>query len=356
MNKKKKILLVTFSNISDHQDKVVVLYEEMRKKGYNVFLLLPEKIDVECEKSNRTWFMQCPDRPGIAKGTFNIKHLFLIIRKVKKGNFDYILFETLHLWNLPLMLSSGKNTEVFQMIHDVIPHGGDRTAKQVELMNRTVCKWADKIIICNNKYKTELCKRYKISSNKVKCIELWERYPEFQEAKKSGYMLFFGRLNPYKGANNLLKIVELCLEIKFDIIGKSDPQVTEIIKELKKFPNVTVDERYVSDNEIKSIFQKCEWVILPYNSATQSGVVVESYKHSKPVISFDVGAISEQVEDGKTGFLVASGDIATFAEKIQKANATSQERYNQYCKSAYGYGYEKFSPQKAAEKLSSLFK
>ena len=84
--------------------------------------------------------------------------------------------------------------------------------------------------------------------------------------------------------------------------------------------------------------------------------MVESYKHSKPVISFDVGAISEQVEDGKTGFLVASGDIATFAEKIQKANATSQERYNQYCKSAYGYGYEKFSPQKAAEKLSSLFK
>ena len=68
----RKILLSTFSNISDHQDKVVVLYEEMKMAGYNVYLMLPKKIDVECEKSDRTWFVDCPNRPGIAKGTFNI--------------------------------------------------------------------------------------------------------------------------------------------------------------------------------------------------------------------------------------------------------------------------------------------
>ena len=43
---KKKILLSTFSNISDHQDKVIVLYEEMKATGYDVYLMLPEKMSL----------------------------------------------------------------------------------------------------------------------------------------------------------------------------------------------------------------------------------------------------------------------------------------------------------------------
>ena len=353
MEKNKKILLATFSNISDHQDKVVVLYEEMKKAGYNVYLMLPNTVEVECEKNDQTWFVKCPNRPGITKGTFNIYNLLSMLNKIRKEKFDYIFFETLHVWNLPVMLWRRK-TKVLQMIHDVIPHGGDRTAKQVEIMNKTVCKLANKIIICNKKYKKELYDRYKIHSDKVECVELWERYPGFIQSKKNGRMLFFGRLNPYKGADNLLKIVRQCPGIHFDIVGKADPQVADIIEELDKFSNVTVDERYIADNEIDQVFERCEWVILPYNSATQSGVVVEAYKHSKPIVSFDVGAISEQVENGKTGFLVDAGNISMFVEKIIEANNVSEDDYEQYCKNAYNFGFERFSPLKAMEKITKL--
>ena len=174
----RKILLSTFSNISDHQDKVVVLYEEMKMAGYNVYLMLPKKIDVECEKSDRTWFVDCPNRPGIAKGTFNIRKLLSVLSKVKEAKFDYIFFETLHVWNLPVMVFAEKKTQVLQMIHDVIPHGGDRTAKQVDLMNKAVGRLADKIFICNIKYKDALCKRYSVDPNKVVSMNLWERFPE----------------------------------------------------------------------------------------------------------------------------------------------------------------------------------
>lgn len=350
----KKILLTTLSNISDHQDKVVVLYEEMKKAGLDVYLMLPEKIDVDCEKSNRTWFIKCPDRPGIARGTFNIKNLLSMINRVKKEHFDYIVFETLHIWNLPLMIISGKRTKKYQMIHDVIPHGGDKTAKQVDLMNKVVCKLADKILICNNKYKKDLCQKYKISSNRVVSVGLWERYPPYRTTNNVGIMLFFGRLNPYKGADNLLKIVKKSPESRFEIVGKADSQVAEIIEELKTLPNVSVDERYIADSEIADIFYNCGWVVLPYNSATQSGVVVEAYKHSKPVISFDVGAISEQVEDGKTGYLIKHGDIDGFVKKISEVNNITNDNYESFCKDAYQYGFNKFSPQKVANKIIEL--
>lgn len=58
---------------------------------------------------------------------------------------------------------------------------------------------------------------------------------------------------------------------------------------------------YVSDEEMKNYFVNCDWVILPYNSASQSGVIIDAYKYSRPVISFEVGAIVEQIIDGKSG-------------------------------------------------------
>ena len=345
---KKKILLSTFSNISDHQDKVVVLYEEMMALGYDVYLMLPKSIDVECEISDRTWFVDCPNRPGIAKGTFNIKNLSIILSKVRKAKFDFIFFESLHVWNLPIMVFLGKKAKVFQMIHDVIPHGGDRTAKQVDLMNRAVCKLADKIIICNSKYQGDLCKRYHVDFEKVITMNLWERFPLYKEPKRNGRMLFFGRLNPYKGADNLLKIVEQCPEVHFDVVGKADSLVADIIEKLKGFKNVSIDERFIKDDEIADAFYNSEWVILPYNSATQSGVVVESYKNSKPVISFDVGAISEQVENEKTGFLIKPKDIEGFSRTIKEVLAFSNSQYKQFCENAYAYGFNKFSPHQAA--------
>lgn len=54
-------------------------------------------------------------------------------------------------------------------------------------------------------------------------------------------------------------------------------------------------------------FHGSDWSILPYTSATQSGVIVDSYRLSRPVIAFNVGAISEQIEGGVTGFLIEAG-------------------------------------------------
>ena len=351
MAKLKKILVVTFSNISDHQDKVSVLYEELLEMGFDVYIVLPQNVDIECEKSDRTWFVKCPDRPGVTKGTFNFINLGLVIRKIIKGKFDIIFFETLHVWNLPIMLLIGKKTKIFQMIHDVIPHKGDKGEKLVDLMNRTVIKLANEIIICNKKYKESLCERYSANPNKVRCIELWERFPAYKETRRKGHMLFFGRLNPYKGADNLLEIVKQCPGIQFDVVGKADSQVLNIINELKQYPNVTVNEGYIADDEIVNVFDACDWCILPYNSATQSGVVVEAYKNSKPVICFDVGAISEQVQNGATGFLIASGDVKAFANKINEVSKISDDDFIAYCKRGYEYGYQQFSAKKAAEKI-----
>ena len=348
-----KILLVTFSDNADHQDTVFGLYEQMYGGEHDIYLLAIKTPKVSLSHSDHTWLVDCPKRPGIEKKTFDLPTLFSIVRKVQKGHFDVIFFESLHTWNLPIMLFSGK-AHTYQEIHDVIPHKGDKQVKMVELMNKVVTKLADTIVLANKSYIPYLQDHYHLPSSRITYLELWRRYPSYTEPQYSGKILFFGRINPYKGADNLLLLTDLCPEIKFEIVGRVDEQMQSLAEQLRAKPNVTLNDSYVTDTQMRDAFIRCDWVILPYNSATQSGVIIDSYKYSRPVIAFDVGAISEQVAAGCSGYLVEAGNITKFAETLRTAVAMDKEAYHTITQNAYKYGSLKYAVSGAVPRFLQM--
>lgn len=350
----KKLLLVTFSDNADHQDTLFGMYEEMKnQEDWDTYLLCIKTPKVKLEESDHTWLVDCPERPGVTRKTFNLSALFSIIHRIRKENFDVLYFESLHIWNLPILMMSGK-AKTYQVIHEVIPHEGDRQVKQVDVMNKAVVRFADMIVLRNRTYIQEMIKRYDISSDRVKYLELWRRYPGYTEPVHGGRALFFGRINPYKGADNLLEIVRDCSDIKFDVIGRVDPQMRDIVEQLKNEKNVRLNNSYVTDEEMGEAFINCDWVIVPYNSASQSGVIIDAYKYSRPVIAFDVGAISEQVKEAKSGYLVETGDNRAFAGKLKQAMKMSVDDYDAMCQYAYQYGCKKYASGAAVERFLKL--
>lgn len=351
---KKKILLVSFSDNADHQDTIFGLYEALEDEGkQDVYLLAIKTPKVALRRSSHTWLVDCPERPGITKKTFNIFLLSSLIKKIRKEKFDVIYFESLHVWNLPIMMFSGSAC-TYQVIHEVIPHEGDKQVKMVDLMNKAVVKLSDHIVLRNKKYIDELIKRYGIEKDRVHFLELWRRFPKFTEPRYTKRVLFFGRINPYKGVDNLLEIAKLCPKIHFDVIGRVDPQMQSIVDELKKLPNVFLNNNYVSDDEMKEAFINADWVILPYNSASQSGVIIDAYKYSRPVIAFDVGAISEQIDALKSGYLVKVGNNKNFADKLKEVINISTEEYNAMSGYAYQYGSKKYAASGAVWRFVML--
>lgn len=348
-----KVLLITFSDNADHQDTLFGIYEQLITI-YDTYLLAIKTPKVPLKKSNKTWLVDCPKQPGIGKGTFNFGQLISIISKIRKEKFDIIYFESLHVWNVAIMLALRKRVRIYHVVHEVIPHEGDRHVNGVEFMNKVICKVADVIILRNQKYVSELINRYKVDSTRVKCLELWRRYPDFIEPIHSGRILFFGRINPYKGANNLLKIVRLCSNVRFDVIGSVSPQMKIIVDELAKEKNVHINNNYVSDNEMKESFINCDWVIVPYNSASQSGIIIDAYKYSRPVIAFNVGAIAEQVDNGVSGYLISDGNILEFANKINEVSKMDIKEHRQMCKQAHEYGVGKYDTKGALPRFVSL--
>lgn len=350
----RKVLLVTFSDNADHQDTLFGMYEEMRKQSdWDAYLLCIKTPKVELQQSDHTWLVDCPERPGVTKKTFNLPLLLSIIHRVRREHFDAVYFESLHTWNLPIMMMSGK-AKTYQVIHEVIPHEGDSQVKMVDLMNKAVVKFADTIVLRNKTYIQDLIDRYGIGAERVKYLELWRRYPSYTKPIHNGRALFFGRINPYKGADNLVEIVRLCPDIQFDVIGRVDPQMQDVVDQLAKEKNVKLNNDYVTDAEMREAFINCDWAIVPYNSASQSGIIIDAYKYSRPVIAFAVGAIPEQVDDGKSGYLVEAGNNKKFAEMLREVIQMSAEQYDAMSREAYQYGSKKYATGGAVERFVGL--
>ena len=348
-----KILLVTFSENADHQDTLFGMYEQLAPE-YDVTLLTVKHPKVPLERSARTWLMDCPPRPGVCAKTFDLLQLARIVRRVRRERFDAVYFESLHVWNLPIMLAVKRHAHTYQVVHEVIPHEGDTQEKGVDFMNRVVCRLADTVVLRNRKYQSAMSERYGIAPERVKVLELWRRYPAFSEPVCSGKILFFGRINPYKGAYALKEIAQTCPELHFEVIGRVDAQMRHAAEALRSLPNVRLTDSYVSDDAMREAFQSCDWVILPYASASQSGVIIDAYKYARPVIAFDVGAVGEQVDDGRSGFLVPAGDTAQFAETLRAAASMPESDYRAMCGYAYRYGTEKYAASGAAARFLDL--
>ena len=95
-------------------------------------------------------------------------------------------------------------------------------------------------------------------------------------------------------------------------------------------------------------------MIVPYNSASQSGIIIDAYKFSRPVIAFDVGAIVEQIDEGKSGFIVPSGDNHAFAKVLRQAVSMDKQKYHDMCSSAYEFGSKKYAASGSAERFIDL--
>ena len=79
----------------------------------------------------------------------------------------------------------------------------------------------------------------------------------------------------------------------------------------------TLVDRYVPNEEVAVFFTAADLVMVPYLSATQSGVIQIAYAFRKPVVATTVGGIPEVVVHGRTGYLVPPADAGALAEAVE---------------------------------------
>lgn len=135
-------------------------------------------------------------------------------------------------------------------------------------------------------------------------------------------LLFFGFIREYKGLRYLLQSLPLILDrfrVHLVVAGESWEDVgpyRELIERLHLGERVTMHTGYVSDERVATYFAAADLVVVPYTSATQSGIVQLAHGFRKPVVVGNVGGIPEAVEQGRTGYLVPPRNPEAIAEAV----------------------------------------
>ena len=135
-------------------------------------------------------------------------------------------------------------------------------------------------------------------------------------------LLFFGLIRRYKGLPHLLEAMPLILrelDCTLLIVGEfyqGRERCLHLINSLGLASRVRIIDRFVPDEEVSLYFSAADLVVLPYESATQSGIVPIAHAFERPVVTTRVGGLPEAVRDGETGLLVQPHNPAALAEAI----------------------------------------
>ncbi len=131
--------------------------------------------------------------------------------------------------------------------------------------------------------------------------------------------LFYGAIRPYKGLDLLRNAIELLLPLqtKFNLIvagGGAD----ENLEYFRSLSNTFVLNRFLENDEMMHLIQISSVVVLPYHSASQTGIIPTISLYNKPCIATAVGAFPEMVANGINGILIEPENSSAFADAMRQ--------------------------------------
>ncbi len=266
--------------------------------------------------------------------TANPFNIIKTARYVRKQRPDLVVIQWWHPYFAPCYYLLGKfmgRQNLVFVCHNVFPH---ERFPMDRFLTRLALRQGSHYIVHAAKEGKEL---QKIKSNPDYIVTPHPTYNAFrfegmskEEARKrleisqvEKVLLFFGYVREYKGLKYLLQAMPVIIEkedkVRLLVVGEfgaDRDEYRQMIEELGMQERVTIIDRYTPDREVEQYFAASDLVVLPYVSATQSGIVQVAYGFTKPVVVTDVGGLPDVVNDGKTGYVVEPERPEAIAEAV----------------------------------------
>jgi len=214
------------------------------------------------------------------------------------------------------------------------------------LLNRSTLRaqylLADHVFVHTEKMKSELLRDFGVDEGTVSVIPFGinNSVPHTdlgpREAKQrlgirgdERTILFFGAIRPYKGLEYLVDAFQQLAathpEYRLIIAGEPRKEAEQYSDEIQRTINGHVSRgrvlqkfQYIPDEETELYFKAADVLALPYTHVFQSGVLFLGYSFGLPVVGAEVGSLTEEIIEGRTGFLCKACDSIDLAKAIEK--------------------------------------
>lgn len=148
-----------------------------------------------------------------------------------------------------------------------------------------------------------------------------------EPSTEKNYFLFFGRLDPSKGVENLIRAyAQTSIPLNFKIAG-TGPEEKNLRQLVAK---LGISERVeflglLDKKDLFSAVSQATFTVFPSLVEETFGLgIIESYASGKPVIASRAGAFTELVTENETGYLFNPLDVSDIAATLEKISADTK--------------------------------
>lgn len=237
---------------------------------------------------------------------------------------DFVLFYHDPIYSLSYINNASQPWGI--AVHDPIPHDGGRTV--INLLRKNIFKKCKNFFLFSQGLISEFKKKYELSDAKVFSTRLGVYshlsslygMPEIESTNVGGplRLLFFGKIQPYKGLRYLLEAYKQLkndgIDVELTIAGKGN--IENDIIPLTQENGIYIENGFIEEKKLADYIINCDLVVCPYVEATQSGVIMTAFAFCIPVIATNVGGLAEMVEDNITGRVIQPSNVQVLTDVL----------------------------------------
>jgi glycogen(starch) synthase len=225
-----------------------------------------------------------------------------------------------------------------------------------------------KVIVCSKYMEREVKSHFSLPEDKVVIVPNGIFPGNFEQETRSSdnlsyinendrIILYVGRLVQEKGVHVLIdsasKILNSVPNVKFIIVG-SGPMEEHLKYKAGFLGDRVVFTGYVSDKDLKKLYQHAEVAVFPSLYEPFGIVALEAMATKTPLVVSDVGGLSEIVNHGVNGLKAYPGNYNSLADNIL-AVLYDKDLKNYLIKNAVESIKNKYSWENIAKKNVSIY-
>jgi glycosyltransferase involved in cell wall biosynthesis len=254
---------------------------------------------------------------GMLLSMLSVRRFARIRRFAREFGPDVIYYPGGHAWKPLLDLVLPRTARTVLTVHDPDLHPGEDSLlhRLFDAANRVRVHG---YVLLNRSQSAAFIERLGLDSGRVAVIPhgVFEDFPaEFPALSDvddlapiaphvGDYLLFIGRIRQYKGIDALLAAYRdgVADEVPLVIAGSGEFSAEEraLLEELCDRP-VFVVNRWLEPEDVSALVSGARFVVLPYTSATQSGVIPLASAFGVPAMASNTGGIAEQISTARPG-------------------------------------------------------
>ena len=235
-----------------------------------------------------------------------------------------------------------RGIKIVYTVHNVLPHDSGERFKDIY---RRLYSCVDALICHNRQTKARLESEFAINPSRIRVIphgllfhdsvaELKDFRVRIGVGENTCMVLIQGMLKPYKGVGFLLRAWQRLKpqggQARLMVVGTGEPQIEQEIRDevgrLGIQDSVSLDFRYISDEELSSYYRCADILVYPYQSITGSGALMTGLCFRKPFILTRLPAFEEVFEGGKGPLFVEFGDVEALADSLRQLIEVPERR------------------------------